>query len=366
MRIFQLAPTLAHGDAIGNDVLALDALIKRLGYTAGIFYEHLHNGVLEKMCVHYKNMPKVKSDDIVIYHLATASPTAYFFSSLECRKIVIYHNITPPEFFLGYSGIYYRACKDALVEAEYLADKADYCLADSGFNKSDLEKMGYACPIDVLPILIPFEDYAKPPDAKIIKFFIDDDKKNMLFTGRIAPNKKIENIIKTFCQYQRHVNKNSRLFLVGSYSDEDIYYRQLKTYVKDLQLTDVVFTGHIPFSEVIAYYKLSDVYLCMSEHEGFCVPLLEAMYFDKPIVAYDSLCAVKETLGGCGVLLENDDPLVAAMIIGKILEDKELSDAIIAGQRERLKDFRYENVSRMFETYIKGFVGRTYAENSAD
>jgi glycosyltransferase involved in cell wall biosynthesis len=310
-------------------------------------------------------MPKVRSDDIAIYHLATASPIAYFFSRLECRKIIVYHNITPPEFFLGYSGILYRACKDALAESEYLADKVSYCLADSEFNKRDLERMGYACPIDVMPILVPFEDYAKPPDAKIVKTFLDG-KTNMLFTGRIVPNKRIENVIKVFYQYQRYVNKNSRLFLVGSYSDGDIYYRQLKAYINDLQLTGVVFTGHIPFKEILAYYKLADAYICMSEHEGFCVPLVEAMYFDKPIVAYDSPCAIRETLGGGGVLLEDNDPLVAAMVIGKILEDKELSDAIIAGQRERLKDFHHEKVSRLFETYIKGFIARMYAKNSDD
>jgi glycosyltransferase involved in cell wall biosynthesis len=310
-------------------------------------------------------MPKARRDDIAVYHLATASPMAYFFSRLECRKIIVYHNITPPEFFLGYSGVLYQSCKTGLSEAEYLADKVDYCLADSEFNKKDLERMGYACPIDALPILIPFEDYAKPPDAETIKTFLDG-KTNMLFAGRIVPNKRIENVIKLFYQYQRHANKNSRLFLAGSYSDDDIYYRQLKTYISDLQLTSVVFTGRIPFKEMLAYYKLADVYICMSEHEGFCVPLVEAMYFDIPIVAYDSPCAVKETLGGAGVLLEDNDPLVAAMVIGKILEDKDLSDAIIAGQRERLKDFRHEKVSRMFETYIKGFVERTHGKNSDD
>jgi glycosyltransferase involved in cell wall biosynthesis len=364
MRIFQLVPTLSRGDAVGNDILALNALIKKLGYATGVFYEHVHNDDLEKICAHYKNMPKLKSDDIAVYHLSTASPMASFFSRLECRKIIVYHNITPPEFFLGYSNALYQSCKDALAEAESLADKVDYCLADSEFNKRDLERMGYACPIDALPILIPFEEYAKPPDARVVKTFLDGNLKNMLFTGRIVPNKRIENIIKTFCQYQRHVNKNSRLFLVGSYLDGDVYYRQLKAYVNDLRLTDVVFTGHIPFDEVVAYYKLADVYLCMSEHEGFCVPLLEAMCFDKPIVAYDSPCAVRETLGGSGVLLEDGDPLVAALVVERILEDKSLSDAVIAGQRERLKDFRHEKISRVFERYIKGFVERAHDKNS--
>ncbi|MDR0558059.1 MAG: glycosyltransferase [Treponema sp.] len=356
MRIFQLVPALSRGDAIGNDVLALHALLKKLGYAAGVFYGHVRGDGLEKTFAHYKGMPKLKSEDIVIYHLSISCPITYFFSRLECRKIVVYHNITPPEFFWGYSNTLYRLCKDGLAEAEHLADKADYCLAVSEFNKRDLEKMGYACPIDVLPILIPFEEYARPPDAKVVRKFLDG-KTNLLFAGRIVPNKRIENVIKTFCQYQKYVNKSSRLFLVGSYSDEDVYYRRLMAYVKDLRLTDVVFTGHIPFDEVIAYYKLSDAFLCMSEHEGFCVPLVEAMHFDKPIVAYDSPCAVGETLGGAGVLLEDNDPLVAALMIGKILEDKDLRDAVIAGQRERLKDFSHEKVSRLFETYIQGFVG---------
>ena len=156
--------------------------------------------------------------------------------------------------------------------------------------------MGYTCPIDVCPILIPFSDYEKEPDRRVLRRYKGDGKTNLLFVGRIAPNKKQENVIRAFYFYHKYYSPDSRLFLVGSWSGMESYYERLCDYVKALGIAEhVVFTGHIRFDEILAYYHLADVFLCMSEHEGFCVPLVEAMYFHVPIVAY-SCAAVPDTL----------------------------------------------------------------------
>ena len=135
----------------------------------------------------------------------------------------------------------------------------------------------------------------------------------------------------------------------------DSYYKKLRDYIYGLDISDVYFTGHIGFDEILAYYKLADIYLCMSEHEGFCVPLVEAMFFDVPIVAYDK-CAIKYTLGGSGFLLDDNDPLLTAGVINKIVTNSALRDKLIEGQRTRLKDFGYDTVSAQFIKYLKSFI----------
>ena len=117
------------------------------------------------------------------------------------------------------------------------------------------------------------------------------------------------------------VYKRQRLFFVGKYAGMEAYYEQLKRYVEALDLKDVYFTGHIKFDEILAYYRTADVFVCMSEHEGFCVPLVEAMYFGVPIVAYDS-SAIADTLGNGGILTEDKDPKLVAEIINRLVQDE--------------------------------------------
>ena len=351
-----MVPNFSFGDAIGNDVIMLDILIRKKGYETCIFYEEVSEKA-SKISSHYSNIPKINKNDIVLFHMSTYSNMVYLFTEMNCRKIMIYHNITPPEFFYGYHFSLHKYCHKGLEQVQYLSDKADYCLADSEFNKKDLEKMGYTCKIDVLPILLSFDDYKKEQSDKIINKY-NDGTTNIISVGRInAPNKRWENIIKTFYFYQKYVDKNARLILVGSYETDDVYPKRLMSYVKDLSLNNVTFTGHIPFDEILAYYSIADVYLCMSEHEGFCVPLLEAMLFNKPVVAYSST-AIPYTLGDAGFLLEKNDPLEAALVIDRILKNRILYDEIVRKQNERLSFFDTQRVSKLFIQYIEDLVRR--------
>ena len=216
--------------------------------------------------------------------------------------------------------------------------------------------MGYTCPIDVRPILIKFDDYKQAPDKALMKKY-SDGKKNLIFVGRIAPNKKQENVIRAFYQYRR-LNPDSRLILVGSYNGMENYYQRLVKYAAALGIADdVIFTGHIKFSEILAWYTIADAFVCMSEHEGFCVPLAEAMFFDVPIIAYDT-SAISDTLGRSGVLLDDNDPVFAARVIDRVLSDNELREHILSGQRRRLEDFSYNRIRDIFEKQIKSFINK--------
>ena len=154
----------------------------------------------------------------------------------------------------------------------------------------------------------------------------------------MAPNKKVEDVISAFDYYKTHFDPTARLFLVGSFNEEDKYYQMLVKHIAKLGVKDVIFPGHIPFDEILGYYSVADVFLCMSEHEGFCVPLVEAMYFKVPIVAYSS-SAIPDTLGGSGVLVEEKDYEEVSKRMERVVQDKSISKKIINEQTIRLESF---------------------------
>lgn len=354
MRVIQLMTTISFGDAVSNDALAISRIIADMGYETNIYVEHIDERLPKDTAVNVSKMPKLYKEDVIIYHAATATNLNFALPNYNAKKIMIFHNITPPDFFKQYSVSLKRSANDGLNEMRYLADKVDYCLADSNENRNVLINMGYKCRIDVCPILIPFDDYVEKPSEQVLSQY-DDGKTNILFVGRIAPNKKHEDVIRAFYHYNERHNRNSRLFLVGSWSGMESYYNRLRDYIQALGASNIIFTGHIKFNELLAYYKLADVFLCMSEHEGFCVPLVESMFFDVPIVAYAST-AIPDTLGGSGILLKDKDPAFCAAVIDRVITDDALREYIISRQRARLADFAYDNVKKQFESYLRLFI----------
>ena len=354
MKIYQLLPTLAFGDAVSNDALALEKVIQKMGYKTEIFAESIDARLPKGSAKFVEKLPRLNEKDIILYHLSTGTKLNYRLAQMHCRKVMVYPNITPPQFFEEYSVKAAQLCQNGLEGASYLADKVDYCLAVSEYNKQDLIRMGYTCPIDVLPILIPFDDYAKTPSQQVIDRY-SDGYTNLIFTGRIAPNKRQEDVIRAFYDYKKFYNPKSRLILVGGHNGMERYYHRLKSYINALELEDVVFPGHIKFDEILAYYKIADVFLCQSEHEGFCVPLVEAMYFDVPVVAYDS-SAIAGTLGGGGFLLKDKNPVETAGVINRVVTDEALRTQIIKNQQARLADFDHKVIEAQFKTYLDTFI----------
>lgn len=354
MRVIQLLPTISYGDAVGNDTLALDQILKKNGFNSYIYAENIDHRLENNLVKYEQKMPKLNKNDILIYHLSTGSELNYKIKNYDCKKMIIYHNITPSEYLEPYNKYTSNLCYEGRNAVKYLSNKVDYCLADSKYNKEELDANGYK-KTDVLPILINFNDYKRSPSQKILRLYEEDGYINILFTGRIAPNKKQEDVIAAFYFYNKYINPKSRLFLVGSYNGMETYYHRLQKYVERLQVQNVIFTGHIPFDEILAYYHLADIFLCMSEHEGFCVPLVEAMYFNIPIIAYDS-SAIAETMGGSGIVIDRKEPILVAKIIDRILNDKNLYNAIIQGEKERLKDFDNEKIERNFLKYLNQFL----------
>lgn len=356
MNIYQLVPSLAYGDAIGNEVIALHRVINDLGYKTKVLADYIDPRVnINGDIYNYKSFTsQLNKDDIVIYHKATGNHFSEEFKNYNCKKIMIYHNMTPPAFFSAFNKKIEKELERGIQQLHKLKGNVDYILADSEFNKLDLKTIGFDCEINVQPLIINFSDYDSEADKNIINKYKNKGT-NILFTGRIAPNKKQEDIIKVFYYYKNYIDKDAKLFLVGSYNGTEKYYAKLKGFVKQLNLKDVYFTSHIPFKKILAYYKIADVFLCMSEHEGFCVPLLEAMYFDIPIVAFDST-AIPYTLGDSGVLLDSKDYIEFSEVIRKIHEDETYKNEIIIRQRENLSRFQENATAELFKQYLKKYV----------
>ena len=357
MKVVQLLPTLAYGDAVGNDVVALQKYLKQKGFETKIYAENIDPRINEKLVKHYTELPALSSEDILLYHFSTGSQAmSQILCKCTCRKVMIYHNITPGKYFTEYNKELAKLVDEGRNELRSLKDVFECCLAASEYNKQDLIREGYTCPIGVLPILIPFKDYEKLPDEAILKKYENDGITNILFTGRIAPNKKQEDVIAAFACYHKFMNPKSRLFIVGSDSGMETYADRLRRYVNLLGIQEnVVFTGHIPFSQILAYYRLADAFLCMSDHEGFCVPLVEAMIFNIPILAYRA-AAVPETLGNAGIVLEERNPAYVATMIKNVVDNKPLKDILGDLMLRRLDDFSYENTTARFAEYLKAII----------
>ena len=352
MRVIQVGTSVSYGDAVGNDMVAIYHALKEFGYDTDIYAEYIDERV-KNIVKPIRKLPELKDEDVILYHVSISTPLNYELEKWHGKKVVIYHNITPAYFFYEINPALADACALGIKEMKHLAKVADYALADSEFNKENMIDMEFKCPIDVLPILVPFDDYKKEPDQNTIEKYKDDGYTNLLFVGRIAPNKCHEDIIATFYQYKKYCNPKSRLFFVGNDGGMEIYAERLREYISALNLSDeeVIFTGHITFAQILAYYHLADAFICMSEHEGFCVPLLEAMCFDKPILAYDS-CAVPWTLGGSGLLTDTKDPLVNAKLLDRLLTDDELKQTVVNNQKERLEFFAHDRIKEQLKEII--------------
>lgn len=349
-RIIQLVSCLNFGDAVGNEVIAFKKFFRENGYVTEIFTEAMSSRLPADTAVNYRRMPVLNKDDIVIYHFASQCTLFDTVKQLGCKVVLRYHNVTPPQFFDGYDDNAVRACTVGLSQVADIKEYIDYCLPVSEFNRIDLINMGYTCPMTVLPILIRFSDYEQTPDSEIIEKY-SDGRTNILFVGRMAPNKKVEDVISAFAVYKEKYDRDARLFLVGSYNEGDRYWRSLVKHIETLGVKDVFFSGHISFAAILAYYSVAHVFLCMSEHEGFCVPLVEAMYFHVPIVAYSS-SAVPSTLGGAGILIDNKDFDKYADAMNEIMTGGDRASVVIT-QNKRLLDFSQKKITSELKCFIE-------------
>ena len=326
-----LTPCLAPYDAIGNDVIQMRATLSESGYSVEVFAEGIDPA--------YADVAKPLSsapdeiwqslEDILIYHHSMGWPAGEQILFRARNRIILrYHNITPARFFAPYSPPLVQACEAGVDSTKRIAQIPNaLILGDSTFNCEDFMALGIA-PEDCR-VLAPFhltEQLGREQfDMSTVQQY-SGDVVNILFVGRIKPNKGHARAIRVFAAYRRHFNERSRLIFAGGKDERlDSYVQDLRRLAASLGIAEhVIFTGSVTGGQLRTLYTVADVFLCTSEHEGFCVPLLEAMYFRAPIVAW-GVTAVPETVGDCGFLLENWDEFLFASHIARLVEDSELA-----------------------------------------
>ena len=350
LAVHQVLATLGYGDAIGHEVLGIQRVLRGAGYASEIFVETA-DPRLEDLTRDYRELLEAsRPDNLLLHHFSIGSKASRTAFALPDRMALIYHNITPPEYFVGVHDLLVELCYLGRRELGAYVPRTDLALGDSEFNRLELEALGFA-PTGVLPVVPDFSHLDVPPDPFVAGQF-DDERVNLLFVGRVIPNKRIEDLVRIFHAYKAGFNPRSRLLVVGSYSGFEKYLAMLQGLVARLGLGDVHFTGHVSNAELAAYYGVADLFLCASEHEGFCVPLTEAFYMRVPVVAR-AATAVPATMDGAGVLYEDRDPRHVAALVDAVVDDGGLAEAILASQGAALERLRARDFAGTLLRYVE-------------
>jgi glycosyltransferase involved in cell wall biosynthesis len=344
--VHQLLHTLSYGDAISGEVLALARILRDLGFESEVFALNVHPKL--KHCA--KPASELKSDfsGEVVFHFSLGSPLNDLYRSMaNAKRTLLYHNLTPPKWFSRVNPRVTNDIEQGARELPELCRISDRVIADSTFNAEELRPFGVAA--EVLPLPMDDEKWGVAANSGIESLLRGEDAIHVMHVGRIAPNKCIEDIIKVFYFLHHKLHRKSRLWLPGIDIDTELYSFSLKRLVQELDLVEVVhFVGCMADSEIKALYQNSSVYLCMSEHEGFCVPIVEAMHFGCPVIAYAS-SAIPETLGSGGVLVrEKRHPEIAELIL-EIYRNQDLKAGLVEAGKFRATAFTLQEFRTQVE-----------------
>ena len=353
MVVSQFVHTLSYGDAISGEVLSINRAIKERGEVSHIFalnvhpkLEHLIGGSVtvvkpdswrEEILL---NSRFTESDTIILHYSLGSLLNQIYLELNQPKRVLIYHNITPSKWYDSINRRVADDIKDGIGQLPELARISDELWADSEFNQSELSALGFES--KVLPLPLDPTRWELESNSGVAQILSSDPSKHILHVGRLAPNKSIEDLLKIFYFFHHYVCPASKLWLVGIDIDTELYSFALTRFAYELGVEDVVnFTGGVSDGELKSYYQHSDAYLCMSEHEGFCVPILEALHFGLPVFAYDA-GAVRGTLGGAGFLFQEKRHAEIAEFMGYVLEQPDLVDSAINAGRVQESRFTFE------------------------
>jgi glycosyltransferase involved in cell wall biosynthesis len=328
-RVHQILATLGYGDAIGNEVLGIRRALRGAGFDSEIIVETA-DPRLEDETLDYRDMVgELTEDDVLVHHFSLGSRASRTAFALPSRMMLVYHNITPPEYFLGVHDQLVRQCYHGRRELLPYRSRCDLAVGDSEFNRAELEALGFPRTA-VLPVVPDFTHLDVAPDVRVLRDY-DDEWVNILFVGRLIPNKRPDNLIRIFHAYKSVYNRRARLLLAGSHGGFESYLVQLHGLIAALGVQDVHILGQVTNEELTALYDVADLFLCASEHEGFCVPLIEAFHKRIPVLAY-AATAIPATMDGGGVLYETTDPRAVAALMQGVLESADREADVLARQ----------------------------------
>jgi glycosyltransferase involved in cell wall biosynthesis len=347
----QWVPAAHRGDAIGDSARRVRDLLRRLGHASDLYALSIDDDLADD--VRPFGDPDARLGDLTIFHYALPSPMTDAFASLRTGRILQYHNVTPAAFFAPYDPNLFRLAALGRSQLATLVGRVDLALGDSEYNRLELEALGFR-PTGVFPIAVDTSRVTRRVSRPALEGILDDGLVNFLFVGRIAPNKRIEDHIRLAEHYKRYVDAYYRFIFVGRFDVVPRYYSMIRALMAEYRLLNdrFIFTGPVPDEELAVYYRHAAVYTSLSEHEGFCVPLIEAMAADVPVLAY-AAAAVPDTLHGAGVQFAPKDLEFAAELLGELAFNDNLRASVIAGQRRRLEAFGDARVSRELTAILR-------------
>lgn len=351
MRVIQVLDALDFGDGVSNDVIHLHEMLDELQIENSIYSKWWNEKV--KRYTHDIARCRPQKEDLVIYHFSGKSHIIDFVTAFPCKVIIRYHNITPPSFFQQSNPEGYKNCMEGLEQIAALIHRFPNVWGDSQFNCNDLISCG-AKPenMRVLPIFMDLERLSSAPIDEQLDASLKREKDYILFVGRVAPNKCFEDILEIFECYHRFYNETTKLILVGNDACDIDYTQKLQGKLSQLSCrSQVTFTGKVSDAQLYTYYRNASVFVCMSEHEGFCIPLLEAMYFQLPVVGYNS-CSIPDTMGKSGVLVYKKDPAQIAFILHEIQTGVQLRRSIIAAQSENVQHYLHDSMKEQLKNLL--------------
>jgi glycosyltransferase involved in cell wall biosynthesis len=323
-----------------------------MGYCSEIFRTHAQQAVQNETYPAEELAAWSSPRNLLLVHYSMGWRSFPAFLRFKDTRILVYHNITPAEYFENISDDAARHARQGREDLPHLAKYFSAAVADSEFNAAELRRTGFENVV-VIPPLLDDRDL-RPAHQSISNTRRHSGWTDWLFVGRLAPNKKQADLIRAFSHYQHHIRPESRLFLVGSNDGMEVYSSQLLNLITELGVTNVCFRGKVGAPELLRLYREVSVFVCLSEHEGFCIPLVEAMRSGLPIVAYNQP-AVAETLQGSGILLQTKSPRSVAEAVHEILTNTALRESFGEKREIRLKDFEYATVARKIGVFLEPF-----------
>jgi glycosyltransferase involved in cell wall biosynthesis len=335
LQVHQFVPVLLPHDAVGNHTLETRRALKEGGLDGRIWAVSVHPqlGRYGRPYGEFTGAVRRRGRRVLLYQAASVSGGIVDFLIKRSEpKIISYHNLTPARFYQSYEPATAAGLTEAAQELERLARCVRVGLAASEFNAADLRKMGVRDVRVVPPYLGPGLRAEPDPDT-LARLGAGKKGIDLLFVGRIVPNKAHQRLVRMMVAMRAAIDPKARLHIVGPAGPE-AYRRVLVGLVERLVPGGVIFTGAVSDADLAAHYRHADAFVCLSEHEGFGVPLVEAMRARVPIVAYDA-GAVGETLAGTGVLLRTVDPRTVAEVVARVACDQHLRGELTSRQLRR-------------------------------
>lgn len=350
-RVDQVMAGFSVGDATSNAALLMRDALRQGGIASEIFVDDAYiMPAIQQECrplSSYTGAP----NDTLIHHLGNWSPAADFFLTCPARKVLLYHNITPGRFFDGVNDDEALRLKHARMRLPDIVGCCDGVWADSAYNAAELQPFTKRA-VSVFPLPFSPASWAVQPNNALVSR-LQAPLTTWLSVGRLVPNKRLEDLIRAFAVYHQQINPFSRLFLVGSDRSAPRYVTYLKALVHECGVSNVCFEGFVWPDALAAYYQLADLYVCTSDHEGYCLPLVEAMFRNIPVIAKRT-GGTPEAMNGAGILYDSLTPQELATLVDITQTDRALRNSVQTAQRLRIQREQERDLAAELHILLNG------------